>query len=234
MVKDNSFVCIQSFMVNDLHLKGNELIIYAVIYGYTQDGQHWYYGTRAHLAEWCGATKGTVTNCLKSLMRKGYIVRREIERPGYTEIQYQAVAENCNTLSKIDSTPNKNCSDPLSKIDSIDNKDIDNKEIVGKPTLEEVEKFMVGRGASKDYAHTFFDLYESQGWKKANGVKITDWKAAARNWLRKDGVKEKRKYPDSMKCRCGGTMKRTATFKAGTNTPYYRCDRCGVQELYHD
>ena len=51
-MKDNSYVVIQSFMLKDLELKGNELIVYAVIYGYTQDGEHWYYGTRGHLVEW--------------------------------------------------------------------------------------------------------------------------------------------------------------------------------------
>lgn len=92
MVDKGSYVCIQSFMVNDLKLKGNELIVYAVIYGYTQDGEHWYYGTRGHLAEWCGATKDTVSNCLKSLVRKGYITKRESEAFGYRRVQYQAAA----------------------------------------------------------------------------------------------------------------------------------------------
>lgn len=131
-MKENSYVVIQAFMLNDLHLKGNELIVYAVIYGYTQDGKHWYYGTRGHLAEWCGATKGTVTNCLNSLLDKGYIVRREVERPGHVEIQYQA------TPCQKSDGGTKNCDTPLSKIGSInileDNKD--NKGDSGKRDAE--------------------------------------------------------------------------------------------------
>lgn len=118
MVKDNTYVSIQAFMVNDLRLKGNELIIYAVIFGYTQDGNHWYYGTRGHLSGWCGATKGTVSNCLKSLQEKGYIRRREVERNGYTEVQYQAISTPYQNLTGGDT---KNCDTPLSKNSSNNN-----------------------------------------------------------------------------------------------------------------
>lgn len=123
-MKDNTYVVIQSFMLNELHLKGNELIVYAVIYGYTQDGDHWYYGTRGHLAEWCGASKGTVSNCLASLVRKGYIERREVQRPGYVEIQYQAKIDDA--LLKIGMGAIKNCDGGVPIIGSIDKKD-DNK-----------------------------------------------------------------------------------------------------------
>ena len=108
MVNDNSFVSIQAFMVNELHLKGNELLIYAVIFGYTQDGEHWYYGTRAHLAEWCGATKTTVSNCLRSLVEKGYIERREVSSHGYVQVQYKATLQkNCMGSTKDYDAPEK-------------------------------------------------------------------------------------------------------------------------------
>lgn len=124
-MRENSYVVIQSFMLTELGLKGNELIVYAVIYGYTQDGDHWYYGTRGHLAEWCGASKGTVTNCLNSLVEKGYIERREVQRPGRVEVQYQA--KNCHPLSKIGRGGAKNYEGGLSKIGTINIKK-DNKE----------------------------------------------------------------------------------------------------------
>lgn len=172
-MKDNTYVVIQSFMLSDLHLKGNELIVYAVIFGYTQDGEHWYYGTRGHLAEWCGATKGTVTNCLKSLVEKGYIRKREVQHPGYVENQYQAVVENLTTLSKIGSGCTKNCDTTLSKIGRYNNIP-NNKEHKG----------------------------------------------------------DMRYYPDTIACKCGGAMVKTATCKSGTDIPYYRCPECGEERLY--
>jgi Transcriptional regulators len=114
-MRGTGYVVIQSFMVDDLGLKGNELIVYAVIHGFTQDGNHWYYGTRAHLAEWCGATKGTVSNCLKSLLEKGYVERREIDRCGYRQVQYRAVF--VDGVTKIGVGDTKNRISPVSKID---------------------------------------------------------------------------------------------------------------------
>lgn len=171
-MKDNCYVVIQSFMLNELHLKGNELIVYAVIHGYTQDGEHWYYGTRGHLAEWCGATKGTVANCLNSLMEKGLIVRREVQRPGHVEIQYQA--KKCTPLPKIDRGGSKNYDTPLPKISTYNNKE-DNKKYKGE---------------------------------------------------------EKREYPDTVQCTCGGIMLKTGACKSKTDVPYYRCGDCGEERLY--
>lgn len=186
MVKENAYVSIQAFMINELHLKGNELIVYAVIHGFTQDGQHWYYGTRGHLAEWCGATKGTVSNCLKSLLRKGYIRRREVERFGNVEVQYQAVTEFDTPLSKIDTPHIKNCDTPISKIDSIDKlEDNDNVKPNNNgfkpPTIEDVKEHVKKKGYHFS-AERFFDYYESSGWRKANGKKVSNWKQCCATW----------------------------------------------------
>ena len=49
-VKSNSYVNIHAFMVNELHLSGNALLIYSVIYGFSQDGKSWFTGSRSYLA----------------------------------------------------------------------------------------------------------------------------------------------------------------------------------------
>lgn len=119
-MKENQYVVIQAFMLNELKLKGNELIVYAVIHGYTQDGSHWYYGTRKSLAEWCGATTMTVSNCLKSLMDKGYIIRREVDLGGYVQVQYQV---NLTPLKNFEGVGVKNLDAPLKKSLGNDNKE---------------------------------------------------------------------------------------------------------------
>lgn len=230
-MKEDTYVVIQAFMLNDLHLKGNELIVYAVIYGYTQDGEHWYYGTRGHLAEWCGATRGTVSNCLKSLLDKGYIRKREVERLGVIESHYQAVREILNPLPKINTPPIKNCDTPLSKISSINNKELNTKEIV-VPTRADVERFMEDNGADAGYAELFYAHYDSQGWRKCNGLPLVNWKASAWAWLKKDGISKKPSYPKKMPCACGGTMRITAARERGV--PLYSCDACGAYERYSD
>lgn len=130
-MKDSQYVVIQAFMVNDLHLKGNELIVYATIYGFTQDGEHWFYGTKGYLAEWCGATKNTVGNCLRSLTEMGLLERRERIEHGQVKVEYRAT-KNVGTPYKNCDTPHTNFV-PFNKIDEQpkeESKDIPYEEII--------------------------------------------------------------------------------------------------------
>ena len=90
-VKSDSYVNIQAFMVNELHLSGNALIIYAVIYGFSQDGKSWFTGSRAYLAAWCQASKSTVSRNLDALCADGLIERREHVTDGVLLVDYRAV-----------------------------------------------------------------------------------------------------------------------------------------------
>jgi hypothetical protein len=49
------------------------------------------------------------------------------------------------------------------------------------PTLEEVEAYRDQEGLSID-PEEFVNYYGSQGWKKSNGQRLTDWKKAAKLW----------------------------------------------------
>lgn len=53
------------------------------------------------------------------------------------------------------------------------------------PTLEEVKAYCQERKNGVDPEH-FIDYYASQGWKKANGQPLKDWKAGVRQWEQKD------------------------------------------------
>ena len=77
MVKENSYINIQAFMVNDLQLKGNELLIYAIIHGFSQDGESEFTGSLQYLADWTQSTKQGVMKALKSLMEKQLILKNE-------------------------------------------------------------------------------------------------------------------------------------------------------------
>ena len=90
-VKDGTYVNIQSFMVNELHLSGNALIIYAVIYGFSQDGDSWFTGSRSYLAAWCQASKSTVSRNLETLCADGLIERRERIESGVLLVDYRVV-----------------------------------------------------------------------------------------------------------------------------------------------
>lgn len=77
MIKNDNFVQISGWMINELNLKGNELFIYSIIHGFSQDGKSDYHGGLSYLAEWTNSTKQGVIKNLKSLTEKGLIVKTD-------------------------------------------------------------------------------------------------------------------------------------------------------------
>lgn len=112
-MKENTFYTILPFMVNDLKLSGNELLIYAIVYGFSQDGESWFYGSRKYLSECTNVSTVSVTRCLKSLTEKGFIERKEVTDKKGNHVEYRAskesllggVVKNLNGGSK-ESLPN--------------------------------------------------------------------------------------------------------------------------------
>lgn len=76
-MKDNNYYVVYGWMVNKLKLKGTALQLYAVIYGFSQDGDSECSGSLAFLAETTGCTKQTILNGLDKLERLGYIQKRQ-------------------------------------------------------------------------------------------------------------------------------------------------------------
>lgn len=101
-VKDNNFVTIQGWMRTKLGLKGNELLAYAVIYGFSQTDGAKFTGSRKYLAEWCGCSMATIDRTLNSLVDKGLISRTSyVTKHGYRAIEYATMSP-----TNIDELPN--------------------------------------------------------------------------------------------------------------------------------
>lgn len=93
-LRDNNYIVIQPFMVRDLDLKGNELIVYALINGFCQDNQSYFYGSLEYISQWTNATKQTTINVLNSLIDKGLIVKEQIVEKGITYNRYSKKLTN--------------------------------------------------------------------------------------------------------------------------------------------
>ena len=90
-MKDSNYFVVCGWMANRLKLKGNELMLFAIVYGFSQAEGTWYTGTHGYLAEMIGgADLKTVRAALSSLERKGYIQRKEEERNGVRLCLYRA------------------------------------------------------------------------------------------------------------------------------------------------
>lgn len=90
-IRDQSFYVINGWMVNQLGLKGRELHIYAIIYGFTQDRETEFSGSLSYIADWLGCTKKTAVETLKSLISKGLIEKNQEEICGVKVNYYKAI-----------------------------------------------------------------------------------------------------------------------------------------------
>ena len=74
---DGGFLVIQKWMLTKLNLKSTELLVYAIIYGFSQDGQGECWASLDYFLLWTGASRASVIRAINSLEEKGLIKRRK-------------------------------------------------------------------------------------------------------------------------------------------------------------
>ena len=100
-VNRDNYIVIQGWMVTELGLKGSELIVYALIYGFSQTENQVFSGSLQYLADWTNCTKQGVIKTLKSLIEKGYIAKNEKLINSVKFCEYYATKFN-RVLNKIE------------------------------------------------------------------------------------------------------------------------------------
>ena len=93
-------------------------------------------------------------------------------------------------------TTNGQQTDTIKNVNNVnnDNNIINIREHFKKPTIEEIKKYCVERNNSIN-AQSFYDYYESIGWKRGK-TKMKDWKAAVRTWEQNEKKYNKPDKPD--------------------------------------
>ena len=89
-VQPNNYLTIQGWMLTDLHLKGSDLLLYALIYGFTQDGESEFSGSISYMEQWAGITRKSVYNSLERLQAAGLIEKQKTTVNGVTVCRYKA------------------------------------------------------------------------------------------------------------------------------------------------
>jgi len=113
MIKNDNYMNIQGWMVNELELKGNELMVYAIIYGFTQDEKSWFTGSATYLSNWTSTSKNTIYTALKKLTEKGYIIKENVQ----TDNNMTLVKYKCSNHNKYFKDPNKKFNNPNNNLD---------------------------------------------------------------------------------------------------------------------
>ena len=189
MRNDNFFV-IQGWMVNELKLSGNELMIYAIIHGFSQEENSWYEGSLSYLNSFINCkSKTTTMNILKNLLEKDLIEKQEYKINNVQFCRYRTVYQKLiYPISKIDMNNNIINNNKENNI----SKDILKKKVKSNPTLEEIEKYISDKKLEVN-AKQFYDYFEVGGWKDSKGNKVKNWKQKLLTWNKFNSKKDNNK-----------------------------------------
>ncbi len=96
---EDRYIVIPIRFIAELGLKGNELMIYSMIYGFSQDGESKFQGSASYIAQTLGMTRRTVFNVLNKLVEDGRIVKHEKVVNGVTFYDYSVKETGSETFS---------------------------------------------------------------------------------------------------------------------------------------
>lgn len=190
LIKDENTYTIHGWMLNKLHLEGTALNVYAIIFGFSQDGESEFYGSRRYLAEFTGKSLPTIDSALEELCDKGLIIKTSETRNFITTNKYRINVEVFENF-----TGSKETLQGVKKLgggckETLPNNKEDNKNNIlytnrfQKPTIEEIKAYCEKRNNSVD-PEQFFNFYESKGWKVGNQP-MKNWQSAVITWERRN------------------------------------------------
>lgn len=171
-VKRENYINIQGWMVADLRLKGNELLVYAIIYGFSQDGENRFTGSLSYLADWTNSTKQGVSNCLKSLVEKELIIKNDKVINGVKFCEYHATDLN-GVLNKVVYPMQQSCTPPMQESCN-NNIDLDNQS----------NNLSNKQGNKKDSFDKLIDAYLYPDGKSARFPNTSEIRELLGEWLK--------------------------------------------------
>lgn len=180
-MKNKGFFVVHEWMATELGLKSTDLLIYAIIYGFTQIEEQSFFGTRRYLAEFIGSSIPTVQRSLDTLVARGLIQRNVSEIPanGMRIVSYKV---NLNLPYQNDTGIKMIHNDNIHKSISNTDSNSSNTTRFKKPTVDEVREYCLKHNYTID-PEAFIDYNESKGWVVGKSP-MKDWRAAVRTWVR--------------------------------------------------
>lgn len=85
---NEQFIIIYPWMVEELKLTGNRLVIFAIIYGFSRNGD-WFQGSISFLRKRSGMVEKSVRNVLKGLCDDRLVEKRERPHKGMKYVDYR-------------------------------------------------------------------------------------------------------------------------------------------------
>lgn len=120
-MKNGDYITILAPMVSELKLSGNNLIIFALIHGFTKDDNHKFNGSIDFICKWTNLSRPTVIETLSWLTRSGFINKEEqtinnVKVCFYTT-NYESILEGSKEILPVVKKFNKGSKETLPNID---------------------------------------------------------------------------------------------------------------------
>ena len=157
--KNNNHYTIFGWMIHRLGLKDAKLIVYAIVYSFSQDGENEFYGGRKYMAEASARSLPTIDRILVELEKEGFIKKMERENDGVSHCRYSVFIDeksgegiidpkkkknsDDNTTYHDDNTPSYHDDNTHNNIDNIYNNKDNNKENKDKSLSKKVHEGFV-------------------------------------------------------------------------------------------
>jgi len=194
-MKSTSFYVVQGWMINELQLKGNELLVFAIIYGFSKDGQGKFEGSLKYLVDSTGSSRSTIIKTINSLLEKELILKEVIN---VNNIQFCKYYQNELVVLK------QHCPSTILELgggtkivpNSITNNNIeDNKQILFSESIFNDYEYLKNNLKSdkkfiEDFAGVDLKNYieDCLSWSVSKNNKSTNrgWLLTLRQWMKRD------------------------------------------------
>ena len=130
-LRDNNYFVVHGWMINKLGLKGTELELYAIIYGFSQAEGQKFHGNLQYLIDWTATSKSTVMRGLQSLVEKKLLIKNDFFTNGVKACEYR-----CNPAGGgVEMTPGR-CQNDTGGGSKMTPNNISNKDTYKEPYKE--------------------------------------------------------------------------------------------------
>jgi len=90
-MKDENYIVIPGWAINQLKLEGTDLLVFSIIHGFSQDGSSKYTGSLKYLQKSTGKSRSTIVRSLNSLVEARLLEKTDILVNGVKYAHYKSV-----------------------------------------------------------------------------------------------------------------------------------------------
>lgn len=161
-MKNENYITIQGWMINELGLNSNELIVYSIIYGFCQDGQSEFTGSLKYLENSVNCSRPTIIKIINELIEKNLISKKQELINGVVFNRYKVILPVVNKFN----------------IGSKETSLGGSKETLHNNTTNNNSNYNIKKNISKDISKKGFDLIseiEKFEYSPQRKEKIKEW-----------------------------------------------------------